>query len=68
MNNNCRWVFAHRLLFCSEPGKDKEIRKKLAGIKYWYYLCITRTRQASQRCSNVRVVFLIPIYNYLYYE
>ena len=25
--------------------------------KYYSYLCSTRTRQASQRCSNVRVVF-----------
>ena len=24
------------------------------------YFCSTRTRQASQRCSNVRVVFLCP--------
>jgi len=25
---------------------------------FYIYFCITRTRQASQRCSNVRVVFL----------
>ena len=27
-------------------------------IKDYSYLCSTRTRQASQRCSNVRVVFV----------
>lgn len=33
------------------------------GMKNSSYFCTTRTRQASQRCSNVRVVFLIPMPN-----
>ena len=32
-------------------------QKKLGNIKNSCYLCTTRTRKASQRCSNVRVVF-----------
>ena len=32
--------------------------KKFGYFKLKQYLCTTRTRQASQRCSNVRVVFL----------
>ena len=31
---------------------------KVCIIKDYSYLCSTRTRQASQRCSNVRVVFV----------
>ena len=35
--------------------------KKFGYSKLKQYLCSTRTRQASQRCSNVRVVlFLYP--------
>ena len=30
-------------------------------IKDYSYLCSTRTRQASQRCSNVRVVLFLYI-------
>ena len=41
--------------------EKKIMTQKFAGVNYRYYLCNTRTRQASQRCSNVRVVFLIPI-------
>ena len=33
-------------------------RKKVCIINDYSYLCSTRTRQASQRCSNVRVVFV----------
>ena len=32
-------------------------RKYLYNFNKRHYLCATRTRQASQRCSNVRVVF-----------
>ena len=32
--------------------------EKFVRMIYSLYLCTTRTRQASQRCSNVRVVFL----------
>ena len=36
---------------------------KIICIFYAYsYLCSTRTRQASQRCSNVRVVFFIDVW------
>ena len=30
--------------------------ERFCGLKKTSYLCSTRTRQASQRCSNVRVV------------
>ena len=30
-------------------------------FKQNHYLCITRTRQASQRCSNVRVVLFLYV-------
>lgn len=30
--------------------------QSLVDSKYYAYLCSARTRQASQRCSNVRVV------------
>ena len=31
---------------------------KVCIINNYLYLCSARTRQASQRCSNVRVVFV----------
>lgn len=34
---------------------------KKCVFNYYSYLCITRTRQASQRCSNVRVVLFLYI-------
>ena len=34
---------------------------KVCIINNYSYLCSTRTRQASQRCSNVRVVFAFII-------
>ncbi len=37
--------------------------KKFGRFTRMYYLCTTRTRQASQRCSNVRVVFLYIMNN-----
>ena len=33
--------------------------EKFGGKKTLLYLCTTRTRQASQRCSNVRVVLFL---------
>ena len=36
-------------------------RKKVCIINDYSYLCSTRTRQASQRCSNVRVVLFLYI-------
>ena len=34
------------------------LAQKVCFINNYSYLCSTRTRQASQRCSNVRVVFV----------
>ena len=34
------------------------VSQKVCIINDYSYLCSTRTRQASQRCSNVRVVFV----------
>ena len=38
----------------------------LAQFILSFYICSARTRQASQRCSNVRVVFLLTICQILY--
>ena len=35
--------------------------RKVCFINNYSYFCSTRTRQASQRCSNVRVVFVFSI-------
>ena len=41
-------------------GKAPIFNKRLGRFGNNSYLCTARTRQASQRCSNVRVVFHYP--------
>ena len=49
-------------VFAVQAGESNEVfhffSKKLRREQKSSYFCSTRTRQASQRCSNVRVVFL----------
>ena len=60
-----QWDFQRvgRTRNCGKSGKVKQNVKiypqKIAGSEKSSYLCSTSTRQASQRCSNVRVVLFL---------
>ena len=51
-------LLALLLFLIPEADEIKISPQKIAGFEESSYLCSTSTRQASQRCSNVRVVFL----------
>ena len=50
------------LALLPEADEIKNSPQKFAGFEESSYLCRTSTRQASQRCSNVRVVLFLYIF------
>ena len=54
-------LLALLLFLIPEADEIKISPQKIAGFEKSSYLCSTSTRQASQRCSNVRVVLFLYI-------
>ena len=54
-------LLALLLFLIPEADEIKISPQKNAGFEESSYLCSTSTRQASQRCSNVRVVLFLYI-------
>ena len=52
-------LLALLLFLIPEADEFKISPQKIAGFEKSSYLCSTSTRQASQRCSNVRVVLFL---------